>query len=44
MIADHPKSGNRIPKKEKEFTTINNILEVYTEMVNKFPLMILSFT
>ncbi|RZS75642.1 hypothetical protein EV199_1514 [Pseudobacter ginsenosidimutans] len=44
IIAIHPKSGNRIPKKEKEFTTFNNILKVCPEMVNKFPFMISSFT
>lgn len=44
MIANHPKSGNRIPKKEKEFTTVNKILKVYPEMVNIFPFMIQLFT
>jgi hypothetical protein len=33
----HTKSGNTIPKMEKQFTTINNILEVYPEMVSYFP-------
>lgn len=37
MSAVHTQSGNTIPKMEKQITTINNILEVYPEMVNRFP-------